>query len=197
MRSVIKSFVLSALGVLAVAMPNAASAQSLDRILGLVTGASAYGYDSCAYVNRGLGQAACQTNRALNVINTVRQNEYNAQYRQRERFNRRAEQVAALQRACQAGDEQSCARSGGTDPRTMTIARELMNACTAGDKASCRRADAMLDERNIGRTQTRSAYDDGYARPVRRQDARVAQQSCRAVVDPRTGYRVAGQLVCN
>lgn len=205
MRKIV--LVLSAFVASLAAIP--AQGQTLDRILGLVTGASAYGYNSCSYVNGGFGQASCQANRALNVVSTVRQAEQNAQYRRREQFDRRTRQLDALQRACKAGDEQSCARSGGGDERQMNVARALMDACTAGDKSSCRRAEGMMDERNIAssyqpRQQYRAepreqtAYRDYQPREqvAYSDDRRMASQQCRQAIDPRTGYRIPGQLVC-
>ena len=199
------ALVISALvaAVLAAAVPTAAQAQgvNLDRVLGVLGGATAYGYNSCSYVNGGLQQASCQANRAVNVVNTLRQNEQAARYRQQERFQRRTQQLNALQRACQAGDAESCARSGGTDGKQMEVARALMEACTAGDRRSCQRADAMMDERNIT-----ASYREprGYEQPARYEDrgyaprrtGGYAQQTCRPVIDPRTGYRIAGQLDC-
>ena len=182
--------------------PTVASAQLLDRALGLINGVSAYGYDSCSYVDGGLRSAACQINRATNVANTLRQSEQNARYRQQERFNRRTSQLQALQRACQAGDQESCSRSGGTDGKQMEVARALMDACTAGDKRSCSRASAMMDERNLDRSAR-------YEAPRRDREPRYAQsgyepapvrsastQTCRPVIDARTGYRIPGQLDC-
>jgi hypothetical protein len=178
-------------------MPAQAQSRTLERVLGLVTGASAYGYNSCSYVNGGIQNVSCQANRALNVVNTLRQSEQNANYRQREQFDRRTRQLDALQRACKAGDEQSCARSGGTDERQMTVARALMDACSAGDKASCRRAESMMDERNMASSyQSRPQYRDEPREQVAYRDNRVAQQQCRPAIDPRTGYRIAGQLDC-
>jgi len=195
-------------------VPAAASAQTLDRVLGLLGGATAYGYNSCSYVSGGLQSASCQANRALNVVSTLRQSEQNARYRQQERFNRRTQQLTALQRACQAGDTESCARSGGTDGKQMEVARALMDACTSGDKRSCSRAESMMDERNIDRQasygQQRYAQPARYAEPARyarndyqphtyqQRSYQPAQstQSCRPAIDARTGYRIPGQLDC-
>lgn len=202
MRSVIKSFVLSVLCVLGAAIPATASAQSLDQILGVVQAGTAYGWNSCSYVNGGLQSALCQTNRAVNVANTLRQVQQNSDWRRQQRFQQRSQQLDALQRACRAGDEQSCARSGGTDPQQMQIARALNDACIAGDKASCRRAEAIMSERNVStayrddRGYDERRYEDARA-PRQRTYAAAGQQVCRPVIDPRTGYRVAGQLVCN
>jgi len=201
MRRFINSIVFAGLSIAAAMLPASASAQSLDQILGVVSAGSAFGYNSCSYVRSGFGKVSCQANRASNVARTLRSVQQRSNSSLRQSFDSRNRQIVALQRACKAGDQQSCARSGGTDPRGMTIARELMNACTAGDKPSCSRAKSMMDPRNVERTYARDSYDDGYAQPARyEQDRpsydRVAQQTCRPVVDPRTGYRVAGQLVC-
>lgn len=197
MRRFINTIVLSALCVMGTAIPAAASAQTLDRILGLVSAGTAYGYNSCSYVQGGLQSASCQANRAVNVVSILRQTQQNADWRRQQKFQQRSQQIDALQRACRAGDEESCARSGGTDPRQMQVARALNEACIAGDRASCSRAASIMDERNVAR------YDrqDRYEQPVSgRQDVRsydrIAQQTCRPVVDARTGYRIAGQLVC-
>lgn len=195
------AFFLAMLVATAFAVPAQAQGVNLDRVLGVLGGATAYGYNSCSYVNGGVQQASCQANRALNVVNTLRQNEQAARYRQQERFQRRTQQLSALQRACQAGDTESCARSGGTDGRQMEIARALMEACTAGDRRSCARADAMMDERNITASyrddrgyEARARYDDRRYE-TRRTDA-YAQQGCRPSIDPRTGYRIAGTPIC-
>lgn len=208
----------------ALMVPAAASAQgiNLDRVLGVLGGVTAYGYDSCGYVNGGLQSASCQANRAFNVVNTLRQNDQSARYRQQERFNRRTQQLNALQRACQAGDAESCARSGGTDGKQMEVARALMDACTAGDRRSCDRAEAMMSERNVAQRQyapqgyaQRTYPQQGYAQPQpygqptyvqprsHPQQAYptasapvTAMQVCRQAIDPRTGYRLPGQLVC-
>lgn len=213
MRS-FKSFIGAMLVAVTLAVvPSAVSAQTLDRILGLVTGATAYGYNSCSYVNGGLQSASCQANRALNVVSTIRQSERNAQSRQREQFDRRARQLEALQRACKAGDDQSCARSGGGDGNQMQVARALMDACTAGDRSSCQRANAMMDERNVSRSayqhpqrqyQPQSQYQPRYQAPAQYQQQpsydrpyqTASTQTCRAAIDARTGYRIPGQLVC-
>ena len=148
---------LAALAATLVSAP--ATAQTLDRVLGVVSGLTAYGYHSCSYVRGGLGNASCQANRAVNVFDRLRQSEQRADQRRRQEFDRRTRQLTALQRACKAGDEQSCARSGGADGRQMEIARALMEACTSGDRSSCRRAEAMMDERNV------AAYRPQYAQP--------------------------------
>lgn len=135
--------------LVAAVTPSTASAQSLEQILGVISAGSAYGYDSCSYVSRGASKLFCQANRAANVANTVRNVVQQQSYRKREEFNRRQQQLSALQRACQAGDQQSCSRSGGANAKQMEVARALMDACTAGDKPSCRRAENMMDERNV------------------------------------------------
>jgi hypothetical protein len=196
MRRFINSLVVAALGVAAAIMPTTASAQTLDRILGVVSAGTAFGWNSCSYVQGGLQSAACQANRAVNAVNTLRQSQLNNDWRRSQRYQQRAQQLDAMQRACRAGDQESCARSGGTDPRTMEIARALNDACHAGDRRSCRRADKIMDERN-----TSIAYRDdrGYAqdRPAFRRDEYASRgQECRPAIDPRTGYRIAGQLVC-
>lgn len=197
-----RKIVIMLCSLAAALVPSLASAQTLDRVIGLLNGATAYGYDSCGYVNGGLQSASCQANRAIGVVNTLRQSEQNARYRQQERFNRRTQQLTALQRACQAGDQESCARSGGADGKQMEIARALMDACTAGDKRSCARASAMMDERNADRgeryeeprRERQAQYDhDHYERAPMRS---ASTQTCRPVIDARTGYRIAGQLDC-
>lgn len=171
--------------------PAAAQAQTVDRLLGLLGGAAAYGYNSCSYVGGGIGQASCQASRALSVVGTLRQNEYSVQSRRREDFDRRGRQLTALQRACTAGDARSCERSGGSSPKQMEIARALMEACSAGDKGSCRRAEGMMDERSAGRDQR-----DGDGR-YDRAPVRSGSSDCRPVIDRTTGYRIVGAFDCN
>lgn len=197
-----RKIVIMLCSLAAALVPSLASAQTLDRVIGLLNGATAYGYNSCSYVNGGLQSASCQANRAINVVNTLRQSEQNARYRQQERFNRRTQQLTALQRACQAGDQESCSRSGGTDGKQMEIARALMDACSAGDKRSCTRASAIMDERNDDRggryeeprreRQVQYDYDRYERAPVRS----ASTQTCHPVIDERTGYRIPGQLDC-
>jgi hypothetical protein len=201
LRSLSKTIAVAALGLAASIMPTTASAQLLDQALGLLSAGTAYGYNSCSYVNRGLQSAACQANRAVNVVSTLRQTQMNVDYRRRQQFDRRTQQLDALQRACKAGDEQSCARSGGADSNQMTVARALMDACTAGDRSSCGRAEALMDERNVSRGYAQQ--EQRYARPVQyaQNDRSYAPRDggrtvCRAVIDQRTGYRIAGQLDC-
>lgn len=148
---------LAALAATLVSAP--AAAQTLDRVLGAVSGLTAYGYNSCSYVRGSLGNASCQANRAVNVFDRLRQSEQRADQRRRQEFDRRTRQLTALQRACKAGDQQSCARSGGADGQQMEIARALMEACTSGDRSSCRRAEAMMDERNV------ASYAPQYGQP--------------------------------
>lgn len=183
--------------ILALVVPAAAQAQgiTLDRVLGVLGGATAYGYNSCSYVSGGLQSASCQANRAITVVNTLRQSEQNARYRQQERFNRRTQQLNAFQRACQAGDAESCARSGGTDGKQMEVARALMDACTSGDRRSCQRAEAMMDERNFASRGDDRGYEPRYERHEQATQRR-ATQTCRPVIDPRTGYRIAGRFDC-
>jgi hypothetical protein len=197
MRSITKSIVLLALSISAALLPTTASAQILDRALGILSAGTAYGYNSCSYVGGGVQSAACQANRAFTALNSVRQGDFNTDYRRQQKFHKRTQQLDALQRACQAGDRESCSRSGGSDPQQMTIARALNDACIAGDKSSCRRAESIMDERNIARDDRQVRYEQ----PLRRrQDAprydRVASQDCSPVIDARTGYRIIGQMVC-
>lgn len=184
--------------IFALVVPAATQAQgiTLDRVLGVLGGATAYGYNSCSYVSGGLQSASCQANRAITVVNTLRQSEQNARYRQQERFNRRTQQLNALQRACQAGDAESCARSGGTDGRQMEVARALMDACTSGDRRSCQRAEAMMDERNFASRGYEPRYERRESAERRYEAPRSATQTCRPVIDARTGYRIAGQYDC-
>lgn len=147
-----------------------ASAQSLGDILGVVAGVSGggyegrspngfvtmgggYGYNNGCYGSGTVSQIAC---RVEQVEQMRRQREYRRQqqaYEQRQQFDQRSRQIEALQRACKAGDQVSCQRSGGSDERSMAIARALMDACQAGDRDSCRRAEGMMggDRATYGR----------------------------------------------
>lgn len=170
--------------------PTAASAQSLQDILGVVQAGTAYGYNSCSYVTGGVGKVACQANRAVTVANTLADIKRRRDYQRSDDFNKRTRQLEALQRACKAGDSQSCARSGGASPQQMEVARALMDACTSGDRASCARAEGMMDERNV------SSY--AYQDQPRSQRQQVAQrENCQPVIDSVTGYRIVGQFRCN
>lgn len=187
--------------------PTAASAQSLQDVLGVVQAGSAYGYNSCSYVNSGFGKVACQANRASTVANTLVDIKRRRDNERREKFDRRTQQLVALQRACASGDRQSCVRSGGSDPRQMEVARALMDACTAGDRNSCARAESMMDERNIVASYQPSAYSQEQAqaslppyhpnyRAASATQGATAQQNCVPMTDPKTGYRIAGQYRC-
>lgn len=169
--------------------PSVASAQSLQDILGVVQAGSAYGYNSCSYVTSGFGKVACQANRASTVASTLVEIKRRRDYERRAEFDRRTQQLTALQRACQAGDQQSCLRSGGSDPRQMEVARALMDACTAGDRSSCARAESMMDERNI---VAASYQNQGYRQAPAYQTPRQQVAQCLPVYDSRTGYRIAG-----
>lgn len=179
----LNALALAATLVAGAVLPTASQAQTLDRILGLVSAGTSFGWNSCSYVQGGLQSAACQGNRAVNAINVVRQTQLSSDWRRSERLQRQSRLITALQRACANGDERSCERSGGSDPRDMQVAQALGDACYAGDRESCRRADDML---RADRPRTA-------ARPVRTASAALG---CRPVVDPRTGYRVAGRTEC-
>lgn len=159
MRNVNRFIVLIGIAVAMIA-PRAASAQSLREVLGVVTATTSYGYNSCSYVYDRSGQAFCQVNRAANVANTIAQLAEQRAFRRRQQvqeraqverqaFDQRTQQLTALQRACDAGDQRSCVRSGGASGERMTVARALMDACTAGDRESCLRAQDMLDESTV------------------------------------------------
>lgn len=124
--------------------PVAANAQSLDQVLGVVSGASSLGYNSCAYVSGDTAKALCQINRAARLTKDT-QDVFGRRSTQKYwDGNDKANQLNALQRACRAGDRLSCERSGGPSPESMEIARALLDACRAGDKLSCRRIDAIM-----------------------------------------------------
>jgi len=157
-----RKLILAIVAIVTCTVAVPASAQSLGQILGsigggeqrspngfIVAGGGYYGSTTC-YGNGALSQVAC---RLQQLEQMKRDREYQRQVRaqeQRQQFDQRARQIEALQRACQAGDSYSCQRSGGSDPRSMSIARALMDACQAGDQDSCQRSRQMLDG---GRTE--------------------------------------------
>lgn len=183
-----RKIALIVLAALTAIIPSAASAQKIDlgQILGVVSVGTSLGYNSCSYVRGSAGKAFCQVNRVANAANTVNNVVQRDRYRKQQQFNQRQQQLTALQRACQAGDSESCARSGGADSKQMTVARALMDACTAGDKRSCQRAEAMMDERNVS----------SYAAPRATQVAYARRDCPLQPVYDANGQRIAGEYVC-
>lgn len=126
------------------AIPSAAHAQSLDQVLRTVTGTATFGYDRCAYVRKGAAKTLCRVDQVSTMANRARVDRHVQNQRHWLERNDQNAQLQALQRACKAGDRQSCARTGGTSKEQMEIASALMAACRAGDDISCRRIDTIM-----------------------------------------------------
>lgn len=150
MRKLFKLIIAAVAGLIAVP----AQADTTDTVLGVLSGLSAYGYNSCSYVPRGLPSVACQTSRATNVISTLRRLGDEDRYRDRLRADRQTQQISALQRACRAGDDISCQRAGGFTDNQATIVSALNEACINGDRLSCGRVRSMLDQRSGAMSST-------------------------------------------
>lgn len=176
--------------LVAIVSPSTAQAQSLEDVLGAVSVGTQLGFNPCSFT-RGSSRTFCQVNRAANVANTLVQIDQNRRFRRNNELNRRTQQLDALQRACQAGDEESCMRSGGGSQQQMQIARALIDACNAGDRASCRRARDMMDERNISRNNSAPYL------PTDRIDDRQNSAGRPASCLPQDGYMVDGQFFCS
>lgn len=131
--------------VAAICVSPSANAQSLDQVIGVISGASSLGYNPCAYVKGDTAKTLCQINRVAKLGNDTRNVVGNRTYREWENGNDNASQLRALQRACKAGDRISCERSGGPSPDQMEVAQALMDACRSGDKHSCRRIRSIMD----------------------------------------------------
>lgn len=154
-----RKLILATLALVATLIATPASAQSLTDILGLVGGEQrssngfilpngGYSSSNC-YGTSTLAKAACRVDQVQRIRRDAEYRRQQDGYRHRQQFDQRARQIEALQRACKAGDVQSCRRSGGADERSMTIARALMDACQAGDRDSCRRSEAMLSSTRV------------------------------------------------
>lgn len=126
------------------AAPTAAQAQSLDQVIGVIGGVSSLGYNPCAYVVGSTAKKLCQINRVARLANDTQNVVGNRSIREWNKRSDRYNQLLALQKACKAGDEISCERTGGATTESMDIARALMSACRAGDRHSCQRMDVMM-----------------------------------------------------
>jgi hypothetical protein len=126
------------------AAPAAAKAQSLDQVIGVIGGATSLGYNPCSYVSGSTAKKLCQINRAARLANDSRRVVGNRSIREWNKRSDRFNQLLALQKACKAGDQISCQRTGGATPESMEIARALMSACRAGDRHSCQRMDNVM-----------------------------------------------------
>lgn len=178
------SILTAALALALSVIPSAASAQSLDSILRVVTGASNSVGRSCG---SGIYALSCQMSRVTNVtrdIDYVRRQREDVERRRtndiRMEMIRRQSANRALEAACRAGDAESCSRS--REGRDDAIMNAVLNACSAGDQRSCDRVRGMRDQR-VANDRRDDAYD------YRRDDSRMVRQDVR--IDPRTGYRVA------
>lgn len=130
--------------IAAFAMPAAANAQSLDQVLGVISGGSSLGYNSCSYVRDDTAKTFCQINRAARLANDTSRAVQRPRAGEWQDRNDQVQQLRALQRACKAGDQNSCSRSGGTTKEQHDIAIALMEACRAGDRYSCRRMERIM-----------------------------------------------------
>lgn len=211
MRKIILSILAAFVSFVA---PSAATAQSIQDIIGVAQIGSQLGFNPCSFTNQGSQRTFCQINRAANVANVVSQMDQRRRYRRSQEFNERTRQLEALQRACRAGDEQSCDRSGGNNPQQMQIARALMDACNAGDRNSCRRAEDMMDERNVSMQPMRQMEPMRPMQPLQVRPMQPMEQpqirlmepfisstpiqgrNCSPEIDATTGYRIAGRFVC-
>ena len=139
-KAIMFAIIISA--IIMLMMPQAAKAQSAMDILssiGRVTGATPYG---CGY-----GDAVVRANcYARHVQSKNRSRESRSRQNAQatvDKINKQARIQAALGRACEAGDRQSCVRKqqmGQTvSAHTKELAQALLSACYAGDKQSCDR----------------------------------------------------------
>lgn len=138
---------LAALGFASLSAP--ATAQSIDTIVGVTNVLTSFGYNSCSYVRGGVQKTACQANRVTNVLLNARQVQDRARWNHSVKYDRKAFQLEALQKACRAGDTYSCERTGGMGENQMVIARALISACRNGDRISCNRADSIMSGHEV------------------------------------------------
>lgn len=192
-----------------------ASAQSVGEILSTVGNLQ---YDNCRYYD-GLARRTCQVERISRIANTVRGNSSQSGYQQTAEFERRVAMMSALERACNAGDQHSCTRIGGSvDQSRIEMARALMDACRNGDRFSCDRADTVLASASARQRvtptrhtttptpETRSALpmrvtrnqvrQSSNAQPQRVSQTQVLFQGCLVDVDPQTEMRKSGPYDC-
>ena len=140
-----RAIALLAAAALATA-PSVASAQSVRGLLNTIDNSRiSVGSGLCTYT-RGLQALLCQASRvsaaASQVDDLRRQREYQRDVhasRMREEMDREQRVASALDRACRAGDRESCGRS--YDGADRAVVSALLDACQAGDERSCRRAE--------------------------------------------------------
>jgi hypothetical protein len=171
------SIVLVAAASLGFAAP--AAAQNLGQILGTITGLSNTArYSGCSY-QTGVYAATCQLDRVRQIGNQISDQRRTARANQDLNQARVLNRNAALQRACEAGDQESCSRSHPVSARAERIASALMEACRSGDDRSCERADAIRSQGYVDDRQF--AYRPSNDRPTAYRTASSAS----------TGYRTA------
>jgi hypothetical protein len=183
---------LAVLGFASISTP--ASAQSIDTIVGVINGVSAFGYNSCSYVRGGIQKSACQANRISNVLLNARQVQDRARWNHSIEYDRKAFQLEALQKACRAGDSFSCQRTGGMDDNQMVIARALISACRNGDRISCGRADSIMSGHEVAVTSRPASTIRTMAPAVRVQPASTAMNF--EIINGKRCVAVSGGYKC-
>lgn len=192
-----KIFIAAIVAFFTISIAPAASAQNLGGILNAVSGSR---YNSCGYLSGGY-QTLCQVERVTRITDDLRRSSDRQNSRKREKFEQQARAIQALQRACKAGDQVSCDRLGGIDPRNIEIGRALMEACQAGDDYSCNRATAVMTNKERGyNPQVANSYrpsapaSNNAARPSGTRPMQIG--SCTVDVSNQTGYRVGAPYNC-
>ena len=128
--------------LLGMLVPTAASAQSLNNIVGLLTTGRNISNTASYRCNssKGIGNILCQAQRLQSIDRQIDYQRRNAVNRQRQEQLRQQRIAKALDKACKAGDQESCSRAGSIDyPQQTKLQQALAEACNAGDDTSCNR----------------------------------------------------------